>query len=122
MTPNFLMSAAFQEPPVSAGAVNKRCKIVNLGARSGFASAEAERMGLVNRVYAADAFGPESAAYVEELASRPPGALSLTKRLLYELDGMPVPQALERAAEVNARARLSEECRTGVRRFLERKK
>ena len=69
-----------------------------------------------------DAFERETAAYLDELASRPPGALSLTKRLLYELDGMPIPQALERGAQVNAQARISEECRTGVRRFLERKK
>ncbi len=83
---------------------------------------EALSMGLVNRVYAAEAFEHESSAYLDELASRPPGALSLTKRLLYELDGMPIPQALERGAEVNARARVSEECRAGVRRFLEKKK
>jgi hypothetical protein len=35
---------------------------------------------------------------------------------------MPLPQALERGAEINAQARLSEECRSGVRRFLEKKK
>lgn len=83
---------------------------------------EAHAIGLVNRVYAADAFERETAAYLDELASRPPGALSLTKRLLYELDGMPIPEALERGAQVNAQARISEECRAGVRRFLEKKK
>jgi len=95
-------------------------ELVGLGNR--YSASEALAMGLVNRVYAADAFDRESAAYLEELASRPPGALSLTKRLLYELDGMPLPQALERGAQVNAEARISEECRSGVRRFLERKK
>jgi methylglutaconyl-CoA hydratase len=95
-------------------------ELVALGNR--YSTSEALAMGLVNRVYAADAFDGESAAYLEELASRPPGALSLTKRLLYELDGMPLPRALERGAEVNAEARISEECRSGVRQFLERKK
>lgn len=95
-------------------------ELVALGNRH--SASEAMSLGLVNRVFSAEAFERESAAYLEELASRPPGALSLTKRLLYELDGMPLPQALERGAEVNAQARLSEECRSGVRRFLEKKK
>jgi methylglutaconyl-CoA hydratase len=95
-------------------------ELVALGNR--YSASEAQSMGLVNRVYATDEFDRESARYVEELASRPPGALSLTKRLLYDLDGLPLPEALERGAEVNARARISEECRSGVRRFLDRKR
>jgi methylglutaconyl-CoA hydratase len=95
-------------------------ELVALGNR--YSATEALAMGLVNRVYGADAFDRESAAYLAELAARPPGALSLTKRLLYELDGMPLPQALERGAEVNADARLSEECQSGVRSFLDKKK
>jgi methylglutaconyl-CoA hydratase len=95
-------------------------ELVALGNR--YSAGEALAMGLVNRVYAAEAFEGESDAYLGELASRPPGALSLTKRLLYELDGMPLPQALERGAEVNADARLSEECQSGVRSFLDKKK
>ena len=95
-------------------------ELVALGNRH--SAREAMSLGLVNRVFSAEAFERESAAYLEELASRPPGALSLTKRLLYELDGMPLPRALERGAEINAQARLSEECRSGVRRFLEKKK
>jgi methylglutaconyl-CoA hydratase len=94
-------------------------ELVALGNR--YSAREAMELGLVNRVFAAESFERESAAYIEELASRPPGALALTKRLLYELDGMPFPQALERGAEVNAQARMSEECRDGVRRFLEKK-
>ena len=80
----------------------------------------AKKYPIVNRVYPASSFDREASAYLEELASRPPGALSLTKRLLYELDGMSLPQALERGAEINAQARMSEECRAGVRRFLEK--
>jgi methylglutaconyl-CoA hydratase len=94
-------------------------ELVALGNR--YSARDAMALGLVNRVYAVDAFDREAAAYVDELASRPPGALALTKRLLYELDGMPLPAALERGAEVNAQARISEECRSGVRRFLEKK-
>jgi methylglutaconyl-CoA hydratase len=94
-------------------------ELVALGNR--YSARESQDLGLVNRVFVPEAFDRESAAYLEELASRPPGALALTKRLLYELDGMPLPAALERGAEINAQARMSEECRTGVRRFLEKK-
>ncbi len=44
----------------------------------------------------------------------------MTKSLLYELDGLDFDAGLERAAEVNAEARMTEECREGVRRFLDK--
>jgi methylglutaconyl-CoA hydratase len=50
----------------------------------------------------------------------PPGAVALTKRLLYELGELDFEEGLERAARVNVEARMSEECREGVRRFLDR--
>jgi methylglutaconyl-CoA hydratase len=93
-------------------------ELVALGARHG--AAEAERMGLVNRVFPAATFDADAARFVAELASRPPGATELTKRLLYELDTMDFEWGLERAAQVNADARSSDECREGVRRFLDR--
>lgn len=45
-------------------------------------SDEAERIGLVTRVFAADAFAESVAAYARQLAAGPPLALTLTKRLL----------------------------------------
>ncbi len=81
---------------------------------------EARELGLVNRVFPAATFEGEAARYVADLASRPPGAVALTKRLLHDLDGMTFERGLEHAAEVNARARTSEECREGVRRFLDK--
>ena len=93
-------------------------ELTALGARHG--AEEAQRLGLVNRVFPADAFDVEAERFVGDLASRPAGAVSLTKQLLYELDGMSFERGLERAAEVNAVARASEECRTGVRRFLDK--
>ncbi|MEQ1856369.1 MAG: enoyl-CoA hydratase-related protein [Longimicrobiales bacterium] len=88
------------------------------GARHG--AAEARDLGLVNRVFAAATFETEAARYVADLAARPPGAVALTKRLLHDLDGMSFERGLEHAAEVNAHARTSAECRQGVRRFLDK--
>ncbi len=91
--------------------------VVN-GARVG--AAEAERLGLVTHVFPADTFQAEARGYLEGLAKRPPGAVTLTKRLLYDLDGLSFDDGIERGAQVNVEARMSDECRTGVRRFLER--
>jgi methylglutaconyl-CoA hydratase len=81
---------------------------------------EAERIGLA-RVVAASGFEETVTRYLAELASRPPSAVALTKALLYELGELGFEQGLERAAQVNVEARMSEACREGVRRFLERK-
>jgi methylglutaconyl-CoA hydratase len=90
------------------------------GARHG--ATEARDLGLVNRVLPAGTFDEDVERFLVELAALPPGAVALTKRLLYDLDGMAFERGLEHAADVNARARASEECRTGVRRFLDKSK
>lgn len=90
-----------------------------VGGRS-IGAAEAASSGLANRVFPADAFESAVREYLSELAARPPGAVALTKRLLYGLDGASFDDAVARGAEVNALARLSDECRTGVARFLKR--
>ncbi|HUF76517.1 MAG TPA: enoyl-CoA hydratase-related protein [Longimicrobiales bacterium] len=93
-------------------------EMVALGRK--YAADEARALGLVNAAFSAEGFDAQAGRWVRDLASRPPGALRLTKKLLYELDALGFDAGLERAAEVNAEARTSEECREGVRRFLER--
>jgi len=82
---------------------------------------EAERIGLVNRVFEGSSFDAEVGSYLEELAARPASAVRLAKGLLYELDELGFHDGIERAAEVNVEARRSDACREGVRRFLERR-
>ena len=84
-------------------------------------AAEAARLGLITRVVSAESFRTDVQAYLTELASRPPMAVKLTKQLFHGLDGAGFDEALARGAEVNAIARLTEECRDGVRRFLDGK-
>jgi methylglutaconyl-CoA hydratase len=83
-------------------------------------AAEAHRLGLVNRVIAADGFDEAAREYARELADRSVSAVQLTKRLLYGIDGMSFEQAIARGAEVNALARTTDDCRNGIRRFLDR--
>ncbi|MFL5386262.1 MAG: enoyl-CoA hydratase/isomerase family protein [Longimicrobiaceae bacterium] len=83
-------------------------------------AAEAERIGLVNHVWADDAFEAEAAALLAELAERSASAVRLSKRLLYNSDGMTFDAALRAGADVNVVARMTEDMRAGVARFLER--
>lgn len=83
-------------------------------------AATARRYGLVCRVLDEDEFHQEAAAFLEELADRSASALGLSKRLLYQLDGVGFEEGLQAGAEVNALARFTEDCRAGIERFLER--
>lgn len=80
----------------------------------------AEEIGLVQRLLPEEELEEGAAALLEELASRSGSALALSKRLLYRMDGMTFEDAIRSGAEVNAIARLTEDCREGIRRFLER--
>jgi methylglutaconyl-CoA hydratase len=95
-------------------------EMVTLGKAIG--AAEAHRIGLVNQVWSEEDFEEELTKLSGELASRPPSAIELTKRLLYGLDGLSVEEGIGRGAEVNTLARLTEACQEGVRAFLERKR
>jgi methylglutaconyl-CoA hydratase len=81
---------------------------------------EAHRLGLVNRVYAADTFADDVVDYTTSLAQRSGSAVHLSKRLLYGMDGLSFEEAIARGAEVNALARTTDDCRAGVRAFLDR--
>lgn len=82
----------------------------------------AREIGLVNRVYAAETFEADALEFARELADRSPSALRLIKRLFYGIDGVSFEEAIARGAEVNVMARLTDDTREGVRRFLERRK
>ena len=85
-------------------------------------AAEAERLGLVNHVYEDDAFESQVEKYVAEFERVSRSAVTLTKRLLYQMDGMSFDAALQAGADVNTIARTTEDCRAGVARFLTKTK
>ena len=80
----------------------------------------AREMGLVTRVFDADRFEADVDRHLAELAGMPPTAVALTKGLLYELGELAFEEGIERGAQVNVQARMSDACRDGVRRFLDR--
>jgi methylglutaconyl-CoA hydratase len=85
-----------------------------------FGAGEAHRLGLVTRVYEPFTFGAEAGKYLAALAGKPASAVTLTKKLLYELDGLDFEAGMDRAAQVNVEARMTDACREGVRRFLDK--
>lgn len=80
---------------------------------------EAMRLGLVNHVTGGN-FEKASHAYAVELAKRSGSAVRLVKELMHDIDMLSFEEAIARGADINAAARMTEDCRQGVRKFLER--
>ena len=85
-----------------------------------FSAPEAESFGLINRVFADETFDADVVNYVSIYENVSRSAVVLSKKLLYQMDGMTFDTALETGAEVNAIARLTEDCQKGIARFLKK--
>lgn len=85
-------------------------------------AAEAEALGLVSRVLSADGFDVAVDGVCQTIAKSPPEAVRRTKKLFYELEGRPFESGIAHGAQANAEARMTDEFREGVRRFLQRKR
>jgi methylglutaconyl-CoA hydratase len=83
-------------------------------------AAEAERIGLINAVLPEESFDDAVAQFLRPLQSASQSAITLTKQLLYQMDGMAFLAAIEAGVDINVIARLTEDCRQGVERFLNR--
>jgi methylglutaconyl-CoA hydratase len=81
----------------------------------------AHRIGLINRVFPDAEFEASVESCVELLASRPASAVSLTKSLLYHVDGMTFDAAIEAGARTNALARMTDAAREGIEKFARKK-
>jgi methylglutaconyl-CoA hydratase len=82
------------------------------------AASEAQIFGLINHVYSEEDFDARVDAYVAGLASKSASAVSLGKNLLYHMDGMTFETALEAGIHGNAMARMTEDARRGIERFI----
>ena len=74
--------------------------------------------GLVNRVFADETFDLDVDAYAGKLAAKSASALSLSKHLLYHMDSMGFEAAIDAGVHLNAIARMTEDCKRGIERFL----
>jgi len=88
-----------------------------------FSAQEAQRIGFVHALAPADALDAATAEIVKALVANSPNAVREAKRLVRDVAGMPLSDALiadtvERIADI----RSSEEGREGVQAFLEKRK
>lgn len=83
-------------------------------------AARAHQIGLIHRVYPDAQFQAEVGAYAGRLAAKSASALMLSKRLLYNMDSMSFEAALTAGVDANAIARMTEDCRRGVEKFLKK--
>jgi methylglutaconyl-CoA hydratase len=86
-----------------------------------FTAGEAERIGLVNHVAPESMLDEAIAGYTSVYDKVSRSAVIMSKKLLYEMDGLSFEDALEAGAKANAEARMSEDCKKGIARFLEKK-
>lgn len=124
--------AQFGYPEVKIGFVPAMVMAIlrrNLGEKKAFemiatgdvySAVDAERIGLINRVYPAGALHAAAASLAAELAQRSSSALMLSKRLFYLQDSLSFEAGIRAGADLNVLARMTEDSQAGVARFLER--
>ena len=85
-------------------------------------AAEGERIGFINRVCNDEDFEVAVEKFAQEIAALSASAVMLTKRLFYQTDAMSFDQAIQSGVDMNAIARMTEDCQTGVKKFLSKSK
>jgi methylglutaconyl-CoA hydratase len=93
-------------------------EMVALGAEIG--AEEAVSIGLVNRIMDDEAFDDEVDAFAQRFMKTSSSAVALTKQLLYRTDAMSFEDALQFGVDENVIARMSEDCKQGIERFLKK--
>src|SRR5712692_1597747 len=83
-------------------------ELLTLGAEIG--AEEALELGLVNRVFDDQVFADEVETFVRRFQKVSRSAVSLSKRLLYQIDGMDFEDALQCGSDTNVIARMTEDC------------
>jgi enoyl-CoA hydratase/carnithine racemase len=84
-------------------------------------AAEAERIGLANRVVATEALRKEAETLAQDLAAAPPIPVALTKSLINREAELSIEASFEREAESQQRAISSEDHREAIAAYLEKR-
>ena len=85
-----------------------------------FSAERAAEIGLVNQVFDEEGFDEsvQNYASVYERVSR--SAVVMSKELLYRMDGQSFDESMKAGVEINAKARMTDDCKAGIARFLEK--
>jgi methylglutaconyl-CoA hydratase len=93
-------------------------ELITLGQE--FDADQAEKYGLVNQIFADEAFETEVKNYLSGFEKVSRSAVMLSKRLLYGMDGMTFETALQSGVDINTIARMTEDCQKGIAKFLKK--
>jgi methylglutaconyl-CoA hydratase len=83
-------------------------------------AADAYAMGLVSRVLPDAAYGEETRAILEAMATSSASALAFTKQQFYALDGLSFADGIALGARINALARTTPDFRRAIEGFLKK--
>jgi len=126
-------SAQFGYPEVKLGfipaivatmlrrAVNERQAMELALTGEPLSATRAHAIGLINRVFPDAEFETGVERYVVALAEQSATAMSLSKTLLYQTDGMRFEESIEAGVQANVQARMTDDFKRGVERFLKRR-
>jgi len=83
-------------------------------------AADAQKYGIINAIYESEEeLEEEVSTFAQHLITHnSENSMMLTKRMLSEIQSMPLGEALGYAAKMNATARNSEDCKKGIAAFL----
>jgi methylglutaconyl-CoA hydratase len=80
---------------------------------------EAKEVGLINEVVSANEIQEKVASFAQMLIKNNSGqSMTFTKQMIAKVQGMSLEDGLQYAAEMNATARASEDCKKGIASFL----
>jgi methylglutaconyl-CoA hydratase len=125
-------TARFGFPEVKIGFVPAMVAAIlrrNLGEKKSFelltrgfeySSSEALALGLVNQVFPEESFDTATNEYASAYTTLSASAVAMTKKLLYEIDGLDFSEAVEKGVITNANARMTDDCKKGIAKFLEK--
>ena len=84
---------------------------------------EAKEFGMVNFIHSKETIREEMQAYLKGIIKGASGqSLELTKRLIFTVQDTQLKPALTKAAEMNAEARATSDCKKGIASFLNKEK
>lgn len=125
-------TARFGYPEVKIGFVPAMVAAIlrrNLGEKKSFelltrgfeySAAEALQLGLVNQLFPEENFETTTNEYASAYTKVSASAVAMTKRLIYDIDALGFSDSIEKGVQVNAKARMTDDCKKGIARFLEK--
>jgi len=85
-----------------------------------FTAQQAHEFGLVNKIVSDEKFDEEIFEYISVYEKVSRSAVMLSKELLYRTDGLNFDAAIKAGVEANAKARMTDDCKEGLAKFLKR--